>query len=154
VLNQVLRLEEYYEDDQKILGIAGQKAQLVARYGIDEITDHFLMYGCTVRVAAGIGAADPMQSLEKMGVAAKLAGEMLMPFAEMGTLPPIAPKPDAIIDEAFGKAGFKGAFERFFQMAEPKGPQEDPEKAKDREHKERLAAEERRLKATIEQDKI
>jgi hypothetical protein len=157
VLNQLVRLEEYYENDAKILAIAGQKAQLVARYGIDEITDHFLMYGCTVRVAAGIGAADPMQQLEKLGAAAKISHEILMPFVEMGTLPPVTVKPDEIINEVWGKAGFKGAFDRFFGQAPPQQAKEDPKVTIEKmrlEHQAKLAADANQLKAIIEDDKL
>lgn len=112
-----MKLEEWYESDAKILAIAGQKAELVEKYGIDEITDQLLMEDVNLRVSAGIGAADPMQGIEKFGMASKVAGEVLMPFVQAG-LVAFKPKPDEIINEVFGKAGFKGAFERFFEAAE------------------------------------
>jgi hypothetical protein len=126
VLYQLVKLEEYYESDEKILAIAGQKAELIAKYGIDEITDHLLMQDVTLRCSVGIGAADPMQSMEKFGVAANTVNQILAPFVAAGAVN-IAPKSDEIINEIFGKAGYKGAFDRFFTATEPQqAPPPDP----------------------------
>lgn len=140
VLWQLVKLEEWYESDQKILSMAGSKAELIEKYGISEITDQLLMQDCTLRVSAGIGAADPMQGLEKFGAATRLAGELLMPFIQQGVVN-VKPKADEVINEVYGKAGYKGAFERFFEAFEPpqnQGPPPDPVKMAELELKKQL----------------
>jgi hypothetical protein len=129
VLYQLVKLEEYYESDEKILALAGQKAELIEKYGIDQITDHLLMQDVTLRVSAGIGAADPMQGLDKFNNAATIASNIIMPFMQAG-LVSIRPKTNEIVDEVFGKAGYKGAFERFFEEVDQQqqAPQPDPTK--------------------------
>lgn len=124
---QLVKLEEYYENDEKILALAGQKAELIEKYGIDTITDHLLMEDITLQVSAGIGAADPMQSLEKFQNAAGIVGNIIMPFIQAG-LVSAKPKVNEIVDEVFGKAGYKGAFDRFFEEGPPpqQGPQQPP----------------------------
>jgi hypothetical protein len=129
VLYQLVKLEEYYESDEKILAIAGQKAELIQKYGINEITDHLLMQDVTLRVAAGIGAADPMQGLDKFNNAATIASNLILPFMQAG-LVSIRPKTKDIVDEIFGKAGYKGAFERFFEEVEQQNQQPQPDPTK------------------------
>jgi hypothetical protein len=124
---QVVKLEEYYESDEKILAIAGQRAELVEKYGIDAITDHLLMEDITLRVSAGIGAAAPEQRLGKFSTAADIVGKILLPFIENGSVK-ARPKADAIVEEVFGIAGYKGAGSRFFDIADPNAPQQ-PEAA-------------------------
>lgn len=122
VMWQLLRLEQFYEDDATVLAIAGEKAQLFQKFGIDAITDQLLLSDVTLRVSIGLGNSDPMQALQKFGAAAKIAGDMLMPFMGMPGAPMVTPKPKEIIDEIFGKAGYKDAAERFFEVGEPMQP--------------------------------
>jgi hypothetical protein len=123
VLWQLIRLEQFYESDTKILALAGQKAELVERFGMNEITDQLLMQDVTVRVAAGLGTADPMQKLEKLAGVTKTVMETLMPFVEIGAIR-VAPKADEIINEAYGAAGWKNAAERFWEIipVDPNAP--------------------------------
>ena len=127
-LAQVLKLEEMFEDDETILAIAGDRAQLFQRYGLDVVTDRLLMQECLVKVNVGTGAGttDPMQKLKKFQMATEALGAVLEPYAASGQLqlPPIDVK--AITDEVFGAAGYKDGGERFF--IDPNNPeQEQPE---------------------------
>ena len=123
VLWQLIKLEQFYESDTKILALAGQKAELVEQFGQNEITDQLLMQDVTVRVAAGLGTADPMQKLEKLAIATKTVLEPLMPFVEMGAIK-LIPKADELINEAYGAAGWKDAAERFWEVipVDPNAP--------------------------------
>jgi hypothetical protein len=67
VLAQVVKLEEYYESDERVLVLAGQRAELYEKFHIQDITDQLLMQDVTVKVSAGIGAGDPMQSSASSG---------------------------------------------------------------------------------------
>lgn len=127
VIAQVVKMEEALEDDETVLAIAGERAKLFEKFGIDEITDEFLMAESTVRIDIGTGGSshDPMQGLEKFTNAMQIVGQALMPFIEAGQLN-VKPKPEAIINEVFGKAGFKDGGERFFEIGEPQPPQPDP----------------------------
>lgn len=108
VLRQLVRLEQYYEDDKVILMMAAEKAQLYKRYQISTITPELLAHELSVSVSAGIGNADPMVKLDKFakvaGIAISLMGDQIKDRA----------KQDAIIDELFGAAGFRDASKRFF----------------------------------------
>lgn len=112
VLRQLVRLEEWYETDERIMAIAGRKAQLFQKYGIDEFTDEMLASEVTVRVNAGIGSSDPLQRIERLGMAAQtlggILGEELAPRA----------KQDQFIEEIMGALGYKDPVERFFNKAE------------------------------------
>jgi len=65
VLRQVMLLEQQYETDQMLLSIAGKRAQLFQKFGIDQPTDDLLEQELTLTVNVGMGATDPMQKLNK-----------------------------------------------------------------------------------------
>jgi hypothetical protein len=127
VLWQLVKLEEFYESDETILAIAGNRAKLMQKFGIDEITDHMLMAQSTLKVNVGTGGsnADPMQDLQKFELASKVAMEVLAPFFERGEIN-VQPNVEEIISEIYGKAGYKDAGERFFKVLPPKPPQGPP----------------------------
>ncbi len=110
VLYQVVKLEQAYETDEVILGLAGQKAKLAQKYGINQITDDMLNGSLTVRVSMGVGATDPQKKLGRFLAALHAGGEamQILPNANQ----------EAIWNEIMGLAGYKGG-SRFF---EPSGP--------------------------------
>jgi hypothetical protein len=109
VLTQLVKLEQAYETDAVILGLAGQKAELAQKYGIDAVTDDLLNQSLTVRVNVGVGATNPEAKLGRFMAVLKTYGEamQMMPDAE----------PEAIRNEIFGLAGYKGGA-RFFKQAD------------------------------------
>lgn len=119
VLRQLVKLEQYYESDEVVLAIAADKAQLLEKFGQDRVTDDLLNQQVTLTCNVGLGAADPMMSLNKFSMAAQNVGQIMA--GPLGA----AAKTDAIIDEIFGKAGFKNASERFFDLenADPRTAQ-------------------------------
>lgn len=130
VLRQLVRLIQFYEDDQTILAIAGEKAQL-EKFGVDQITDEDLMEEVSLRVNVGIGALDPMQRLQKT----------LMGFEALGKLAPFFDKPaklnaEEVTKEIMGAAGQNDGM-RFFTFGEA-GAAED------------AAAQQANLQATLE----
>lgn len=64
-LRQVVKLEQHYETDQVVLALAGKKAQLFQKYGVDQVTDDLLNQSLTLTVNVGMGATDPGQKLQK-----------------------------------------------------------------------------------------
>lgn len=59
VLRQLVLLEQHYETDKTILAIAGQKAQALQKFGVDQVTDDMLNAEVTTNVNVGMGATDP-----------------------------------------------------------------------------------------------
>lgn len=105
-LRQLVQLEQRYETDEVILGLAKNRAQLYQRYGINQITDTLLMQELTVRVNVGVGNTDPQRRVEKLMFAVKNAAG----------LPKMAErlKSEDVADEIFGTLGYKDAT-RFFR---------------------------------------
>lgn len=125
VLFQVLRLEEYYESDAKVLEIAGNRAQLWQKWGVDTITDEMLLSESTLTVKVGVGASnDPQSRLQNFMMASGAASQALMPFVQAGLLK-IIPNGQEIMNTIFGAAGFKDGGDRFFQV-EAQDPSQQP----------------------------
>jgi hypothetical protein len=127
-VTQILRCIEFYEDNVKILAMAGQKAELIEKYGINEITDQLIREQVTLKINVGLGSADPMQKLEKFRAGAGIIGELAAGFAGSAPLP--APNWEEVVNEVMGAAGYKNAFSRFFQPTDgqqlPPAPPPDP----------------------------
>ena len=130
-LTQLVRLEQWYEADPIVLGLAGDRAQLHQKHGIDLINDELLEQDVTVRVSVGLGAGDPQQRLQKFGMAAQMVMPILQASPEfqrgeleLDTL--------AAIEEIFGSAGFRDGGKRFFKKGnpQPSNPLQDLEAEK------------------------
>lgn len=65
ILRMLVLLEQEYETDRVIMGIAAKNANLLQKFGIDEVTDELLMQEITLNVNVGMGATDPMTKLNK-----------------------------------------------------------------------------------------
>lgn len=113
VLRQLVRLEQYYEDDQTVLAIAGERAKMLERYGVDQITDEDLAEEVSVRVNVGIGATDPMQRIAKLGAAFKMLGP-LVPLADK----PVKVNIEEAVKEVLGIAGYNDGT-RFVTFGDP-----------------------------------
>lgn len=116
VLRQLMRVIQYYEDDQTVLTIGYHNAKLFTKYNIDQITNDLLDREILVKVDCGIGTSNPEVALERFAKAGVIVGQIIGQEAQARV------KQDAVINEVFGKAGFKGAAERFFH----EGDQTDP----------------------------
>lgn len=112
-IRHVVWLIQFYESDDRLLAIAGDKAKLFQKYGIDKVDDDLLSEEVTVRVNVGIGSADPMQRLQKFFGSLSTLGEIaqFMPGQ-------VIPKGKEIFDEAMGLTGYPEA-ERFFEFKSP-----------------------------------
>ena len=66
VLRLLVKLEQNYETDDKIMTLAKEKAQVYQRYGINQVTDGLLNQELTVRVSVGMGATDPTTKMQKL----------------------------------------------------------------------------------------
>ena len=109
VLQQLILLEQYYETDEVILALAGRKAQLFQKFGIDAVTDSLLMQELTLNVNVGIGATNPQEQINNFMMGMKNLHEVLAD----GVLAKHGMKVAEVIKELFGKLGYKDG-ERFF----------------------------------------
>lgn len=121
VLRDLVHLVRYHESDERILAIAGQQARVWSRYQYMPSLSDFEQCDLTVRVNAGIGAADPIQKLQKL----KFAMEMLAPLMPAAKAKGITPNIEALIEEVMGTAGFRDG-RRFFEFGDPEQEQPDP----------------------------
>ncbi len=102
VLQQILWMEQLYEDDATILALAGQKAKLVQKFGIDTITDDLLMQELTLEINVGMGATNPLNSVERFMAGIQRLKDAFGPEFVAQEL-----SFDAVSSELFGKLGYK-----------------------------------------------
>ena len=114
VLRQLMLLEQTYESDATVLSIAGNKAQLYQKFGIDEITDDLLKAELTSKVNVGFGSTNPQQRIERMAVGLNAVGQYV-PQA-MQRL-----DEEAVITEVMGALGYKDGARFFKPMEEGQG---------------------------------
>lgn len=121
-IRQVVRLIQYWETDETLLAIAGEKAKIFERYGVNELTDKDLQSEVTVRVNVGIGAADPMQRIQKLGMGLQMLAQSL-PYMDK----PMKVKGEELAKEIMGAIGYNDGM-RFFEVVDPaqQDPAEDP----------------------------
>lgn len=108
VIEDLVDLEQRLEEDETVLALAGQRAQLVQRYGIDEITDWLLQQKLSTKVNVGIGATNPSTRISHFVQIAEVLKNLFGPAAAMGL------KFDEVCTEVFGAFGYADG-KRFFQ---------------------------------------
>ncbi len=127
VLAQIVKLEQYYESDQIVLGLCGEKAQLFQKHGVNEITDELLENSVTVRVSIGLGSGDPQQRLAKF----VSAGQAAMPFVQLDPRfksGELTIDGEAVLAETFGGVGYRDGGKRFIKKGAPQNnPMLQPE---------------------------
>lgn len=117
-MKQIVRMEQFYETDEKVMLIAGTRAQYFEKAGTDKMSEDVLQGMVSIQVNVGFGATNPTQRIEKL---------------KMGLSTVAGFKPEALQDvsakeviiEVFGALGYKSA-ERFFPNINKEG-QEDPQ---------------------------
>ena len=117
VIKQLVLMEQAYETDEVILAIAGQKAKLYQKFGMDAVTDILLQQKLTIRVNVGTGSTNTYNQLEKLVYGITSIQNM---FGEVGLM---RLKQDEVIKEVFGKLGYKDGGR--FYMPEGENPEID-----------------------------
>lgn len=117
VLKQMVRMEQAYETDELAMAIAGDRAKVRQKFGIDKVTDQMLQGLVTVNVNIGFGATNPQKRIEKLTMGLQ---------AIAGFAPQLIQQIDAkeAATEILGALGYKSA-ERFFPKLGEK--QQDPQ---------------------------
>lgn len=118
VLRQIVRLEELYETDPRVLTICAGKAK-IDKYGIKNITDQLLTTKTAVGVSVGMGSTDPNQRLSRVAMVFGAASQFLVPL--LGEEAKTIIKADQVANELFGAGGYKDAA-RFFDFGETGDP--------------------------------
>jgi hypothetical protein len=135
VLRQLVKLEEAYETDQVVLGVAGQKSGFFQKFGRGAPLDALLGQELTLTVNVGMGATDPDMRLQRAMQAFSMYGQLAMEGP-----------PDLNLPETrkmiFGLAGFKDS-SRLFTKVDVRLEQS----------KKMLAEAESKAKAVIDQNK-
>lgn len=112
VLRQLMMLEQHYETDTVILAIAGQKAKVLQRYGVNEITDDMLDRELTLTVNVGMGATDPVMKLQRFQSA-------VMAFAQVARLQPPGLDLKEVAKELFGLSGYQDGTRFMIEGTDP-----------------------------------
>jgi hypothetical protein len=114
-LRQLVLLEQYYENDETMLAIAGQKAQIAKKFGVNQVTDSVLEKRMSVNVNLGMGATDPNTKQERFDRA-------LMTYANLCKAAPPGLDLEEVRKELLALAGYRDG-QRF-------STQQDAEKQK------------------------
>lgn len=115
VIRQLVKLEQAYETDQKILQIAGARAN-IKQYHINTVADYMIQGDFTTKVGVGFGSTDPQKKVEKIGMGMQVVGQ-LFPQVLAGA------DPAEFVKEVFGALGYRDGTRFFPQL---KQQQEDP----------------------------
>lgn len=107
LIRLLIKLEQAYETDPIILALAGKRAELFTKFGVDAITDELLSQDVTVRANVGIGASNPALKLRNFVTAGEILGKVFGPAAAMGA------NFEEVSKEVFALAGYKDG-QRFF----------------------------------------
>ena len=111
VLRQLVLLEQKYETDRVIMGIAAKSSKMMQKFGIDEVTDELLEQEITLTVNVGMGATDPTHKLQKFLSA-------MGSFSQMMKNPLPGINMVEVGKEIFGHLGYADG-SRFFTMDNP-----------------------------------
>jgi hypothetical protein len=106
-LKLLIKLEQAYETDPIILALAGKKAQIHQKYGIDGITDELLNQEVTTRVNVGIGATNPQMKLRQFAMGMEMLAKAYGPTLAQGS------NFEEVCKEVMGLCGYKDGA-RFF----------------------------------------
>lgn len=108
VLRQILKLEQRYENDEIIMMMAGDSAQLVQKFGIDQPTDMMLRGEFSTSVNIGMGNTNPQAKIQQLMSGIQAVGQLAPAAMEMLNH-------EAIISEIMGALGHKDG-KRFFKL--------------------------------------
>lgn len=111
ILRQLVLLEQNYETDEVLIGIAAKDADVFQRFGVDQVTDTMLEQELSLNVNVGMGATDPQLKLQKFVGAINMFVEMMskkVPGINM----------QEVGKEIFGHLGYRDG-SRFFTTDNP-----------------------------------
>jgi hypothetical protein len=137
IVRQLVLLEQHYETDQTILALAGRDAEIMAKYGVNQVTDEIIDREMMVDINVGMGATDPVSRIQRFIFA-------IRNYQMLALKPPPGVNLAEIWKEIMALSGYKNG-ERFTT-------QSDPDKAKAEQAMQMLSQENKSLKQKL-QDK-
>jgi hypothetical protein len=99
-LRLVMMLEQHYESDITLIALAGEKAQVFKKYGVNQVTDAILDTELNITVNVGMGATDPAQKMARFV-------QWVMAFTQICKIPPPGIDLKEIWKEGAGLAGYQ-----------------------------------------------
>lgn len=116
VIRQLIKMEQAYETDQKILKIAGERAN-IQQYNINRVQDYMIQGDFSAKVGVGFGSTDPEKKIKRLSMGMEVVGA-LFPQVVQGA------DPNEFVKEVFGALGYRDGT-RFFpalkeQQADPR----------------------------------
>lgn len=111
VLRQLVLLEQHYETDDVVLGIAGKRSKMFERFGGDDMIDTLLAQELTLSVSVGMGATNPQEKVNRFLTAMQSLNSILSDSA----LVQAGLKVGEVVKEVFGNLGYRDG-SRFFDM--------------------------------------
>lgn len=113
VLRHLVMLEQHYETDLTILALAGEKAQVFQKYGVNEVTDAILDHDLSIVVNVGMGATDPVQKMQRFQAA-------IMSYHNItAKMPPPGMNLKEVWKELAGLAGYQDGTRFFMDGQDP-----------------------------------
>lgn len=111
VIRQLVLLEQHYETDQTVLAIAGERAKVLQKFGLDQVTDELLDAELTTTVNVGMGSTDTMAMM------ARFIGA-LQAFAAIAAKPPAGVNLTEVWKEIMALSGYADG-DRFSTQGNP-----------------------------------
>jgi hypothetical protein len=112
VLRQLVLLEQYYETDETLLAVAGEKAKVFERFGVDKVTDAVLQKRMSVSVNLGMGATDPTMKQQRLAAC-------LQQIQALAAKPVPGLDLKEVFKELFALAGYRDAMRFLQEGADP-----------------------------------
>lgn len=121
VLGQLVKLIQFYESDETILGLCGDRAQLLQKFGVDQITDDLLQEQIAVRVDVGLGASNPQTKLANLANGLKVLEPIWAsnPQVQSGEF---TVNIDELTNEVMSLCGYRDGGKRFVTKGQPRQP--------------------------------
>lgn len=113
VLRQLILLEQHYETDEVILGMAAKKARLFPKFGLSGISDQMLMQEMNLNVNVGMGSSNPQERMQRFLVATKAVVELV------NTAPP-SMNVQEMAKEIYSNAGMRDGVRFMNQQVDPR----------------------------------
>lgn len=112
VLRQLVLLEQHYETDETLLAVAGEKAKVFERFGVDKVTDAVLQKRMSVSVNLGMGATDPTMKQQRLSAC-------LQQIQALAAKPVPGLDLKEVFKELFALAGYRDAMRFLQEGADP-----------------------------------
>ncbi len=100
ILRQLVLLEQHYESDNVIMALAGEKAKVFEKFGVNDMTDVMLDKELTIKCNVGMGSTDSNTKLQRFIYAC-------MSLAQIAKLMPPGLDLKEVAKEMFGLSGYQ-----------------------------------------------